>query len=124
MTATLSRPIMGRVDTPPVAPFPGFSADVLEALLKRGDAYVTGDGTIMITMPREAGVGTGAWVEFFARHAAVYTVSVKRGVQFERIEFPDDRELRLLKQADRWWAVRDVADAIPATADVMVGVIW
>ncbi|CPR93665.1 hypothetical protein PP568_06790 [Mycobacteroides abscessus] len=124
MTALLTAPATGRVDTPPPAPFPGFSAEVRDALLRRGDAYVAGDGTVMITMPREAGVGTGAFVEFHARHATVYTISAARGVQFERIEFPSERELRLLKSSDRWWAVRDVADAIPAAADVMVGVIW
>jgi hypothetical protein len=49
-------------------------------------------------------------------------VSVAYGVRFERIEFPDEHELRLLKSSDRYWAVRDVADAIPATADALVGV--
>ncbi|WP_071288511.1 hypothetical protein [Mycolicibacterium llatzerense] len=121
VTATLTAPGMGRVDTPP-APFPGFSAEVFDALLHRGDAYVTGDGTVMIEMPREAGVGTAAFVEFYANHVTVYTVSVARGVRFERIEFPSSRELRLLKESDRYWAVRDVADAIPAVADALVGV--
>lgn len=122
MTATLTAPGMGRVDTPP-APFPGFSAEVRDALLRRGDAYLTADGTVMIEMPREAGVGTAGFVEFYANHCAVYTVSVTYGVRFERIEFPSERELRLLKPADRWWAARELADAIPAVADAMVGVV-
>ncbi|MDO3110449.1 hypothetical protein [Mycobacteroides abscessus] len=123
MTATLTAPTAGRVDTPP-APFPGFSAEVYGALLRRGDAHVTGDGTVMIQMPREAGIGTAGFVEFYANHAAVYTVSVRLGVQFQRIEFPGARELMLLKSDDRDRAARDFADLIPAVADAMVGVTW
>lgn len=122
MTATLTAPVLGRVDAPPAAKFPGFSSEVRDALLRRGDAHVSADGTVMVEMPPEAGVGTAGFCEFYANHVTVYTVSVARGVRFERIEFPSARELRLLKPSDRYWAVRDVADAIPATADDLVGV--